>query len=80
MQQDGKLNEYSIYSENKIYNPYTASLYSNQTYNIGAYDLLNITSEIRWIKLSNLKVSTMENDKMKVLTTDYQYLIYESEI
>lgn len=76
MQQDGQLKEYSLYNENRLYNPYFSGLYQNQITQLGPYDLLGLSDEVEWIKLSNLKVSTTENDQSKVITTDYEVILY----
>ena len=76
MQQDGQLKEYSLYNENRLYNPYFSGLYQNQITQLGPYDLLGLSDEVEWIKLSNLKVSTTENYQSKVITTDYEVILY----
>lgn len=45
MQQDGQLKEYSLYNENRLYNPYFSGLYQNQTTQLGPYDLLGLSDE-----------------------------------
>lgn len=80
MQQDDQLKEYSLYNETRLQKSYFSGLYQNQMPQLGPYDLLELSDEVEWMKLSSLKVSTTENEQSKVIMTDYEVILYNQTL
>lgn len=47
---------------------------------LGPYDLLELSDEVEWMKLSSLKVSTTENEQSKVIMTGYEVILYNQTL
>lgn len=74
---DGTLQEYPIFGEHNFYHYASAAMIKNQPKFFGLFDLMNIASEIQWIKLSSLEVSRTVNYQTEVVEDAYEVMIYE---
>lgn len=74
---DGTLQSYPIFGEHKSYHYVSAGLIKNQQKSFGLFDLMNVTSDISWIKLSSLEVGRNVNYQKEILDTAYEVMIYE---
>lgn len=77
MLEDGTLQSYPIFGDHKMYHYVSAGLIKNQKKSFGMFDLMNVTSDISWIKVSSLEVGRSINYQKEIVETAYEVMIYE---